>query len=68
MNPAVVAEWAKASVLIQVERHRRSQVQILHKVRFIRSKIISAFMPQGVESQDTRNREDDQKKVVLFYQ
>ena len=27
-HPAMVAEWAKASVLIQGEWHRRSQVQI----------------------------------------
>ena len=33
--PAVVAEWAKVSILIQVERHRRSQVQTPFEVTFI---------------------------------
>ena len=42
-DPAVVAEWAKASVLIQVERHQRSQVQILLEVGFIRLKISRAY-------------------------
>ena len=32
IDPAMLAEWAKASVLIQVERPQRSQVQILLEV------------------------------------
>ena len=42
-NPAVVAEWAQASILIQVEWHQQFQVQILLEVRFIRSKISSIY-------------------------
>ena len=42
--PAMVAEWAKESVLIHVELHRRSQVQILLEVRFICSKISRAYI------------------------
>ena len=39
-DPAMVAEWAKVSVLIQVEWHQRSQVQIPLEVRFIHLKVI----------------------------
>ena len=42
-NPAVVADWAKASILIQVEWHQQFQFQILLEVRFIRSKISSIY-------------------------